>query len=173
MALDDHFISLNGLSKVYGLSMLRCGWILASPDVVNSIRKVQVIVENIGSPLTQALSSMVLDHADEYKKHSMQLLSRNRAIVQEILNPLLEEGLLSGKIPSDGCIFFPKIVGIDDTTAFTRKLAGQYQVYVAPGHFFGLPEHIRIGFGGASEELEIGLKLLANAIRDHEFSDEI
>jgi len=167
--LDDHFISLNGLSKVYGLGMLRCGWLLASPDIIDSIRKVQVIVENIGSPLTQALSSMVLDRADEYKKHWLQLLSRNRAIVQEILNPLLEEGLLSGKIPSDSCIFFPKVVGIDDTTAFTRKLADQHGVYVAPGHFFGASEHIRIGFGGASEELEIGLKLLANAIKDHEF----
>jgi aspartate/methionine/tyrosine aminotransferase len=77
--------------------------------------------------------------------------------------------LLIGGVPAEGCIFFPKIVGVVDTSTFTRKLGEQFRVYVAPGTFFGAPEHIRIGFGGASEELAAGLKRLADAIRDKEF----
>jgi aspartate/methionine/tyrosine aminotransferase len=170
--LDDHFISLNSLSKVYGVALLRCGWILAAPDVIESIRAVQIMVENVGSVLTQALASMVLEHADDYRKYWSSHRARNRQIVQETLYPLLQEGLLVGNIPADSCIFFPQIVGTDDTTAFTEKLADHDQVYVVPGHFFGLPAHVRIGFGGATEELEIGLQRLVSAIRDRRCRDE-
>jgi aspartate/methionine/tyrosine aminotransferase len=81
--LNDCFISLNSLSKVYGLSLLRCGWILASPEVIENIRPVQVIVENIGSRLTQTLASIVLEHSHDYREYWSQHLSKNREIVQE------------------------------------------------------------------------------------------
>jgi aspartate/methionine/tyrosine aminotransferase len=47
-ALDDVFISINSLSKVYGLSVLRCGWILAAPEIIDQIRRLYALVENIG-----------------------------------------------------------------------------------------------------------------------------
>lgn len=170
--LNDSFISINSLSKVYGLSMLRCGWILASPEVIDRIREVQVIVENIGSRLTQVLASIVLEHASDYKEHWTHLLSKNRQIVQEMMNPLLEQGLLIGDIPSEGCLFFPKIVGVADIRTLSRKLGEQRRVFVSPGCFFGAPDHIRIGFDGNSEELEVGLKLLADEIKTSLFRSE-
>ncbi|MBI1881261.1 MAG: aminotransferase class I/II-fold pyridoxal phosphate-dependent enzyme, partial [Chloroflexi bacterium] len=56
------------------------------------------------------------------------------------------------------------IVGLDNTDIFAQKLADQRQVYVVPGRFFGSPAHVRIGFGGKSEEVQVGLKRLADEL---------
>lgn len=162
--LDNCFISLSSLSKVYGLSILRCGWILGSSEVIEKIRHFQVIIENIGSGLTQAIASKVFDNLDEYKQYWVDVTGRNRAIVQDFATPLLERELIRGNVPSDGCIFFPRIVDLDNTDIFAQKLADHRQVYVVPGRFFGSPAHVRIGFGGKSEELQVGLKRLADEL---------
>lgn len=163
--LDDTFISINGLSKVYGLSTLRCGWIIASPEVIGEIRRFQVLVENIGSRLTQAIASVVLNNASVYREHWSRVVSRNREIVREVLGPVQQ--LLAGDVPSDGCIFFPKVAGVKDISVFTKRLEAR-GVFVVPGKFFGDPARIRIGFGGKSAELRRGLEILAEEIKSVE-----
>jgi hypothetical protein len=162
--LDDSFISINSLSKVYGLGLLRCGWILAAPTTIDKIRRQGILAGNFGSRLTETLASLVFDNLAEYDSHWSAITAQNRTIVQEVLSPLLEQELLVGKIPTTGCIFFPQIAGLSDTRSFTQALANQQQVFVVPGYFFGAPAYIRISFGGKAEELQIGLEKLATAI---------
>jgi aspartate/methionine/tyrosine aminotransferase len=159
--LNDAFISINSLSKVYGLSFLRCGWIMASPAVIEKVRQVGILTANFGSHLTEMLASLVFANIEEYDRHWLTLTSRNRNIVQDGLSPLLEEGRLVGKIPTAGCTFFPQVANVSETRRFTQELASQHQVFVVPGDFFGRPDCIRIGFGGNSEELQRGLERLA------------
>jgi len=162
--LDKHVISINSLSKVFGLHVLRCGWIVADPDFIQNVMHLFVLLENIGSPLNEAIASVVLDHHEEYESRSKQLLLRNRAILNEAIQPLLEKGYLKGRIPEYGCICFPELVGVPDADVFLRDLAEKQHVYAVPGRFFGTPQHVRIGFGGGTEELEIALKKFSHQI---------
>ena len=107
---------------------------------------------------------MVLDHYEEYESRSKQLLLRNRDILNETIQPLLEKGYLKGRIPEHGCIYFPQLVGVSDADIFLRDLAEKQNVYAVPGRFFGAPQHVRIGFGGRTEELKIALKKLSHQI---------
>ena len=163
--LDDGFISINSLSKVYGLYALRCGWIVADSDTIESLLNVFVLTENIGSPLNESVSSVVLEYLHEYDVYSQALLSDNREILKEYIRPLLDEGLLEGEIPEYGCIYFPKCVGLEDTRLFAQSVAESHNVFFVPGVFFGSPQHVRIGFGGKSEVVREGLIKFGLALR--------
>ncbi len=46
--LGDRFISTSSLTKSYGLSSLRCGWAIASPDVAERIRRARDVIDGNG-----------------------------------------------------------------------------------------------------------------------------
>jgi aspartate/methionine/tyrosine aminotransferase len=163
--LDEAFISINSLSKVYGLFMLRCGWITACSDFIEKVRNVFVLLENIGSPVNEAIANTVVEHLDEYAVHSHSILFQNRKVLKEIIQPLLDDGILKGELPANGCIYFPELAGVNNVDGFIRKLMKKQHVYVAPGRFFGSSQHIRIGFGGNSANLKIGLERFVEEIQ--------
>ena len=163
--LDECFISINTLSKAYGLAVLRCGWIASSQDTYQKIRDTFVLVENSGSRLAESLASMVIERLDSHQQRSWAICAENRRIMSEFMDPLLAEKRISGQIPTYGCLYFPRIMGVHDTTEFTRKLRDSWDVYVVEGSFFEAPQHIRIGFGGDTKYLPDILKRLATAIR--------
>ena len=58
VALGDVFISTNSLTKSYGLSGLRCGWILSSPAVAERMRHVRRTMDGAGSIVTARLAAL-------------------------------------------------------------------------------------------------------------------
>jgi aspartate/methionine/tyrosine aminotransferase len=157
-ALDKRFISINSLSKVYGMSLLRCGWILADAKVIKQIRKLHSLVENIGSKILEKMSSVVIENMDEFLNRSIHQANRNRKILEQGISPLLDKGILSGKIPEYGCIYYPKIEGVDKPEHVIQDLLDLHKIFVVPGHFFGDADRIRIGFGGKSADLRKNLR---------------
>ncbi len=164
--LDGPFISINSFSKVYGLSDLRCGWIIAGHEDIEKFSRLQVLASNIGSQLNESLAVIVLRNQKRYLQYAGDRLATNRRILQEAISPLADEGLIEGSIPEHGCIYFPKLCGIGDTHEFAARLAAERGVYVVPGRYFQQPDGIRIGFGGNPEKLKTGLSLLSEALRE-------
>ena len=164
---DRRFISISSLSKAYGLSTLRCGWVLGDRRAINAIRATQMAVESVGSRLTQALASMVLEQIEDHRDRSLKLLRRNRNIVQATFQSLLDDGLVAGTVPEFGTIYFPRIQAFADVDGFVKSLANKRRVFVVPGRFFGSPRHIRIGFGRFlnTREISTGLEILCEDVR--------
>jgi aspartate/methionine/tyrosine aminotransferase len=162
--LGPEIVTINTLTKVYGLGMLRCGWVAGAPEVVAKIRRAWVSVAGIGSRLTEALAALALEHIELFEAHWRGVLAANRPLLREHLGPLVEEELLRGEVAPEGCVCFPEVAGVADTEGLTRELAEQ-GVYVVPGRFFDRPGHIRIGFGGDSGRLDEALRRVAEAIR--------
>ncbi len=158
--LGDDFISINSLSKVYGLSRLRCGWMLASPPVIERLRETYKVVINIGSQDTEIVASMLFQNLDEYAARSRSIAESNRERMRRELNPLLSQGILRGDVLDYGCIYFPGLPWLSnletrDADQIIDTLDKEFGV--APGRFFGFREndqdsrymfHVRVGFGG-------------------------
>jgi aspartate/methionine/tyrosine aminotransferase len=159
--LGPAFLTISTLTKVYGLGLLRCGWVIAAADVLAKIRSAWVRVAGIGSRLTEALASLALDRMELFEANTRAVLARNRPLLREHLGPLVDRGLLRGEVAPSGCICFPEVVGTDDTERLVQDLARAEGTFVVPGKFFGAPAHIRIGFGGDAETLQEGLRRLA------------
>lgn len=164
-ALSPAVISLSSLTKIFGLGVLRCGWIVGAPGVMATLRDYAARAEFGVSTLSHAVAAEVMLRADAFADHWRSHVARARPRFAAWFARMVDAGLMAGELPDAGCICFPALPGIADTRAFSEMLIAQSGVIVAPGEFFGQPGHIRIGFCLPDAELDAGLAALEAALR--------
>lgn len=163
--LSPNFISVSSLTKIYGLSTVRCGWVVADPSALAPVRAISEKFEFGISNLAHAAAALVFEHEDRFAAYTGQVLDRVRPVMAERFASWRADGLIEGGMPPFGCIAFPRLVGIDDTEAFAEWLSERSGVVVAPGEYFGAPGHIRIGFAQPDAALARGLEALDTGLR--------
>ncbi len=157
----DRFIVTNSLTKVYGLSGPRCGWVLAAPDIVRKIYRLNDLFGVNNPYVTDQISCVALAHLPEIAKWSRDILTHHRTIANNFLaaTPSLESDPLTA-----GTVIFPKSpIPVERLCAHLRD---HYETVITPGHFFGSPDHIRIGIGGETAALTEGLARIQSALKD-------
>lgn len=165
--LDSCFITVNSLTKVYGLHALKCGWIIAAEPALQRIRPIYAELESGSSKITHGIASLVLDEIGPYEAYWRGLLARNRPLVLEASEELRAAGQIEGKVPEFGCMYFPRLTRIRDTRRFAAWAWQRSKLGIAPGEFFGAPGFIRIGFGQPSAQLAAGLESLVSCLLDY------
>ncbi|GMU69943.1 MAG: hypothetical protein AMXMBFR37_22750 [Steroidobacteraceae bacterium] len=163
--LGAEFLSISSLTKNYGLSTLRCGWAVGHPGVIARVREVSDELEFGVSKLGHAVAAHVLEEPARWQRYWQDMLDAARPIMQHYHSGWARAGLIEGALPRHGCITFPRLVGIDDTKAFSDTLAREQAVYVAPGEYFGRAGHVRIGFAQPAARLRQALERLDHALR--------
>jgi len=159
--LGEQFLVTSSLTKAYGLSGLRCGWIVAAPDLVERMWHQNDLFGNIPAHITDQLSVIALDHLQTIRERAKKLLERNWKALDAML---AEHPELDVVRPPGGTIVFAKVPGGNSET-FCRMLTEKYETSVVPGRFFEMPERVRIGIGNESEEVEEGLRRVSMALR--------
>jgi aspartate/methionine/tyrosine aminotransferase len=159
--LGPNFIVSNSLTKAYGLSGIRCGWILAQPELAQ--RMWQVVDFTYGSPVHPAelLAVIVLDNLDRVRHRARTLLDTNRALVNDFL---MTHPQLDCELSRFGTTVFPRLKG-GRTSEFVQILREQFETSVVPGEFFEQPQHFRIGFCRETETVRGGLERLTSALQ--------
>jgi capreomycidine synthase len=155
-------ISFGTFSKVFGLPGLRFGWCIAPPEVLNDCVRIRDYTTLHLSPLIELLALRVLEHADDFLAPRLKQAQTNRAILGEWAAATEQVSLT---LPMGGVAAFPRLNGMDDTGQFCEDLFRRDGVLVVPGSCFDFPRHIRLGFGGATDELIQGLDKLGRALR--------
>lgn len=162
--LAPNIITINSLTKVYGLSGLRCGWIIADASRIERIRIVHSRLEFGVSKIAHTVAALVLENTAPFEAHWRGLLDVARPVVASFFRSWIADGLIDGALPAHGCICFPRLIGISDTRAFSEDLAARHGVVVAPGEYFDAPGHVRIGFSAAPAALEAALGMMEEAL---------
>ncbi|HYL10553.1 MAG TPA: pyridoxal phosphate-dependent aminotransferase [Candidatus Acidoferrales bacterium] len=158
--LGEHFVITSSLTKAYGLSGLRCGWILAAPPLAERMWRLKDIFENIPAHIAERLSVIALDRLAEPQARAKALLDKNRPLLDRFLDSRRD---LEAVRPPAGTIVFPRLRrgSADD---FCRLLREKYDTSVVPGRFFEMPGHFRIGIGGDTATLAAGLERIGAAL---------
>jgi aspartate/methionine/tyrosine aminotransferase len=164
-SLSPNMISVNSLTKVFGLFSLRCGWIIAEPDLARRIARSAAGREFGISKLAHAVAACVLEDPAPFEAHWRAVMAASRPVMERHLAAMTAEGLLDGELPEHGCICFPAVPGESDTRALARDLWLKDRLLLAPGEFFGHPGHVRLGFGLPAGRLDEGLGRLHDALR--------
>ncbi|HVN42789.1 MAG TPA: pyridoxal phosphate-dependent aminotransferase [Steroidobacteraceae bacterium] len=164
-SVGDNMLSIGSLTKNYGLSTLRCGWAIGHPRALNPVRQVYEDCEFGVSKLTHSVAASVLEQPEPYIRYREEMLAACRPVMHRYHAQWVADGLVEGHLPDHGCIYFPRLAGIDDTASFAAALARRHGVYVAPGEYFGKAGHVRIGFAMPVERLSDALELLTAALR--------
>ncbi|MGB6485235.1 MAG: pyridoxal phosphate-dependent aminotransferase [Candidatus Acidiferrales bacterium] len=158
--LGSNFIITSSLTKAFGLSGLRCGWVLAPWPLAERMWRINDLFGVIPAHAAELLSVIALDHLKEIEEYARTRLQTNRPILQRFLSS--RKDIIAIRADA-GTIAFPQLVS-GKVDALCQLLREKYDTTVVPGRFFEMPSHFRIGIGGKPELLEEGLKRLGKAL---------
>jgi hypothetical protein len=154
---SDRCLSTSSLTKAFGLSGLRAGWIVAAPDVIAAACRVRDVVDGVGSFPSDRLALLAFQRLPSLEARARAILEPNLALLDAFIRGRRE---LEWVRPAGGNVAFPRLAGVEDTTEFARRLLAEHSTAVVPGSFFEAPAHFRIAFGCARPTLERGLERL-------------
>ena len=158
--LDERIIITSSLTKVYGLSGLRCGWVLATPDLAERMWRLNDLFGVIPAHAAERLSVLALRETDRLRARSLAVLETNRRRWDAFARTRPE--LESVPIPC-GTVTFPRLRE-GSVDALCDILRHRHETTVAPGRFFGCPDAFRVGFGTHPETFAEGLNRLGLAL---------
>ena len=160
-AKENPFIVTSSLTKVYGLSGLRCGWILAAPGLARRMWLLNDLFAATGAHPAERLSVVALDHLEKFRERARSLLTANRALLDSFLDTRRD---LECFRPPAGTVVFPRLPHGRDPEAFFQLLREKFETSVVPGSFFEMPRHFRIGIGSDTPTLRAALERLGCAL---------
>jgi aspartate/methionine/tyrosine aminotransferase len=163
-SLGGAFVATSSLTKVYGLSGLRCGWILAAPELAERMWRLNELFGVAQAHADERLACLALERLDEIAAETPALLARNRALANAFFAGRDD---LEAAPMEHGVTAFPRLVG-GDVDRLHARLREHHDTAIVPGRFFGLADHFRIGVGGATEMVEEGLARLGAALDELE-----
>lgn len=158
--LGEEFITTSSLTKAYGLSGLRCGWILAEPDLAKRLWRLNDLFGNIPAHPAERLSVIALKNLDSIRARARTLLETNRRLLDQFLD---SRGDIEAFRPAFGTVVAPRLKR-GRIEGLCELLREKYETSVVPGHFFEMPQHFRIGIGCQTEMLAEGLERMGAAL---------
>jgi len=158
--LGPQFISTSSLTKGYGLSGLRCGWILAEPEIAERMRLLHDVFGSLGPQPTERLSVLALRKLPKFIARAKNILESNRAVLSDFFDSREE---LKVARSESGTTSFPLLLkgNVDD---LWNLLYEKYDTSFVPGRFFESPNHFRIGMCAEPELFNEGVRRLSAAL---------
>jgi aspartate/methionine/tyrosine aminotransferase len=158
--LGPEFVVTSSLTKIYGVSGLRCGWILARPELAWKMRRLNDVFGATPVHPGELLSVAAFEHLGLLRDRARRIVEADRARLAEFLDTHPE---VSTPRTRWGTTCFLRLPG-GDGDAFLERLRAEQDTGAVPGRFFEAPGHIRIGMGVNSEMFAEGLRRLGLAL---------
>jgi hypothetical protein len=159
--LADNVVVTGSLTKIYGVSGLRCGWVLAQPDLARAMWRLNDLFAATPSHPGELIGVAAFEHLPLLRDRARRIVDADRAVLREFLDG---EPAISAVRTDYGTTAF---LGLrrGDCQPFIEGLRADYETSVAPGRFFEMPGHFRIGMGVNHEMFVEGLRRISLAIR--------
>src|SRR4029078_3652667 len=84
--LGEEFVVTSSLTKAFGLSGLRCGWILAQPELAKRMWRLNDLFAATPVHAGERLSVVAMQQLEAIAARAKQLLDRNRQRLNETLD---------------------------------------------------------------------------------------
>jgi len=154
--LGPQFICTNSLTKVYGLSGLRCGWVLTEPELAERMWRLNDLFGVNQAHPAERLACIAFDRLDQVIGGTPALLEKNRAMFNDFVASRAD---LDCAPAFQGIVAFPRWAG-GDTQRLDDHVRRYHNTSVVPGRWFEMPEHFRVGFYPDSAAFEEALARL-------------
>ncbi len=163
--LGPRFLATSSLTKSYGLSGLRCGWVLAPPapsTVADRLRRVRDFLGAVGSMPSDGLALAAMRQLPRLLARTRSILEPNQQLIREFLAAHSDE--LDCVLPPRTMMVFPRLRNEEDSQPLHDRLR-RLETSIVPGRFFESPRHFRLGFAVLPEDVAAGLGHLSAALR--------
>src|SRR6059058_6071576 len=158
--LGPEFVVTSSLTKVYGVSGLRCGWILARPDLAWKMRRLNDLYSATPVHPGELLSVAAFEHLNLLRERARRIVEADRKLLREFLEKQPEVSAVSTNWGTT-CFLGLRQSNVDE---FLGRLRSECDTSAVPGRFFEMPDHFRMGMGVNTEMFAEGLNRIGRAL---------
>lgn len=152
---STNVIIINGISKTYGMTGFRVGWVIANRKLIKVITNIQSQTTTCNSPICQVAAEAALTGDQSCVDILVSTIQKNRDTVVKELQSI--PGVKIEK-PEGAFYCFPDFSAINkDSMALAEFLLKKALVITVPGREFGMEGHLRLSYAGAASEVADGL----------------
>jgi aspartate aminotransferase len=161
----ENLIIVGSLSKTYSMTGWRVGFALGSSKLLGNMLKLQSHSTSNPTSFAQAGAVEALTGPQESVAAMRREFERRRDAVVKGLRAI--PGVRCG-LPEGAFYVYPNVGsylkqdGLGDTIVLAEKLLDEAHVALVPGVAFGTREHLRISYAASQEQIDEGLRRLAN-----------
>jgi aspartate/methionine/tyrosine aminotransferase len=161
--LGPEFVVTSSLTKIYGVSGLRCGWILARPDLAWKMRRLDDLYSATPVYPGELLGVAAFKHLNLLRERARRIVEEDRKLLRDFLG---QQTALSAVRTDWGTTSFMRLSRSRESKAdvFLERLRARFETSAVPGRFFEMPDHFRIGMGVDTEMFAEGLNRIGRAL---------
>jgi aspartate/methionine/tyrosine aminotransferase len=156
----ERFIITTSLTKAYGLSGLRCGWIVAPPHLAQRMWRLHDLHAASYAHPAELLSVLAFEKLPAISTRMQAMLETNRGLLRAFLQ---QRDDLDYFWPEAGTVVFPRLKH-GNVDAFCDFLRREFETSVVPGRFFEMPDRFRLGVGIPTADVRLALPQLARGL---------
>ncbi|MFH0882123.1 MAG: pyridoxal phosphate-dependent aminotransferase [bacterium] len=167
---NSHIISINGISKLYGMTGFRIGWAVAPKKIVEVLTNVQAQTTSTAPLVSQAAAEGALRGVQSVITQLTMMLENNRNVMLQELR-----GFTGVKItPPEGTFYcLPDFSAYDkNSVKLSNFLLEKALVVTVPGKEFGMEGYLRLSICGSVKDIKQGVERIKWAI-DPESPNEL
>jgi hypothetical protein len=128
-------MSLNNMSKAYGLPGLRIGWIACKDkQLLRRMENIRHYTSLCNSAPSELLAEIALKARDQVLERNRNLIVRNLPLLTDFFEEYRD--LFEWYIPDGGCIGYPRYLGSEGVEEFTETLVEESGVLLLPASLF-------------------------------------
>lgn len=158
--LGPEFVVTSSLTKVYGVSGLRCGWILARPELAWKMRRLNDVFGATPVFPGEWLSVEAFRHLGLLREKARRVVESDRVTLVEFL---AGQASLHAVAAEWGTTCFVQLRR-GNVDRFLDRLRRDFDTSAVPGRFFECPDWFRIGMGVDSTMFAEGLVRVGRAL---------
>lgn len=163
-------IVANGVSKVYGMTGFRIGWVIASRKLVSVMTNIQAQMTSNPATILQAAAEGALTGVQSYIESLRLTIENNRNVIMQELKSF--NGVRVTK-PEGTFYCLPDFRAYqEDSVGLADFLLKKALVVTVPGKDFGVEGHLRLSYSGSVKDLTEGIARMKWAL-DPESPSEI
>jgi len=160
--LSPKALSLNVLSKAYGLPGLRIGWIACrDPAVLDRLERAKHYTSICNSAPSEILGLIALRAGDQLLEKNRQIIAHNLGSFNEFFSR--HPDLFHWQDPQGGCVAYPRYLGSEGVESMCTKLVEEAGVLLLPASIYHSSltttpdDRFRVGVGrsGPQEALDV------------------
>ena len=159
---NTHVITINGVSKLYGMTGFRIGWIVTNRKLAAVLNNIQAQTESCTSIVLQAAAEGVLTGMQSVVESLRLTIENNRNVIIQELKTINDIRL----IPPDGTFYcLPDFRAYsNDSVELANFLLRKALVVTVPGKEFGMEGHLRLSYAGSVKDILTGIERIKWAL---------
>lgn len=152
---STRIISINGVSKLYGMTGFRIGWAIANKELVSIMTNVQSQITSCTALLLQSAAEGALTGLQSAVESLRMTLENNRNVMMEELKTFTG---IKVTIPNGTYYCLPDFRAYSNNSIeLSRMLLKKALVVAVPGKEFGMEGHLRLSYAGSIKDITEGI----------------